>query len=72
MTSVAAHENTKPLGKVSGYLALLLVVLVVALPLGLARVHSGGLVAPIIVHQINNLLPGILLYAVLTGALPGA
>ncbi len=46
--------------------------LVVALPLGLARVYSGGLVAPIIAHQINNLLPGIGLYLVLTGALPGA
>ncbi len=49
-----------------------LLLLVVALPLGLARVYSGGLVAPILAHQINNLIPGIMLYVVLTGALPGA
>ncbi|GAA3225723.1 hypothetical protein GCM10017691_14770 [Pseudonocardia petroleophila] len=47
-----------------------LLLLVVALPLGLARVYSDGLLAPVIAHQINNLLPGIGLYLMLTGAFP--
>ncbi len=33
MTALAAHERTRPLARLSGYLGLLLVVLVVALPL---------------------------------------
>lgn len=48
-----------------------LLLLVVALPLGLARVYTDGLLAPIVTHQINNLLPGIGLYFLLTGGLPG-
>ncbi|MBW0132731.1 CPBP family intramembrane metalloprotease [Pseudonocardia abyssalis] len=47
-----------------------LLLLVVALPLGLARVYSDGLLAPVIAHQINNLIPGIGLYLMLTGAFP--
>ncbi|QJY51115.1 CPBP family intramembrane metalloprotease [Pseudonocardia broussonetiae] len=47
-----------------------LLLLVVALPLGLARVYSDGLLAPVIAHQVNNLLPGIGLYLMLTGAFP--
>lgn len=48
-----------------------LLLLVVALPLGLARVYTDGLLAPIVCHQINNLLPGIGLYFLLTGGVPG-
>lgn len=48
-----------------------LLLLVVALPLGLARVYTDGLLAPIVTHQVNNLLPGIGLYVLLTGGVPG-
>jgi membrane protease YdiL (CAAX protease family) len=48
-----------------------LLLLVVALPLGLARVYTDGLLAPIVCHQINNLLPGVGLFFLLTGGLPG-
>ena len=48
-----------------------LLLLVVAIPLGLARLYTDGLLAPIVTHQINNLLPGIGLYFLLTGGLPG-
>lgn len=48
-----------------------LLLLVVALPLGLARLYTDGLLAPIVTHQINNLLPGIGLYVLLTGGVPG-
>lgn len=44
--------------------------LVVSIPIGLARVYTDGLVAPIIAHQVNNLLPGVGLYLMLTGAFP--
>lgn len=47
-----------------------LLLLVVAIPIGLARVYTGGLIAPIVAHQVNNLLPGIGLYLMLTGAFP--
>jgi membrane protease YdiL (CAAX protease family) len=47
-----------------------ILLLVVALPIGLARIHGDGLLAPIVAHQINNLLPGIGLYLMLTGAFP--
>jgi membrane protease YdiL (CAAX protease family) len=47
-----------------------LLLLVVAVPIGLARAYTGGLIAPIVAHQVNNLLPGIGLYLMLTGAFP--
>ncbi|MBC8093423.1 MAG: CPBP family intramembrane metalloprotease [Pseudonocardia sp.] len=47
-----------------------ILLLVVALPIGLARIYGDGLLAPIIAHQANNLLPGVGLYLMLTGAFP--
>lgn len=47
-----------------------ILLLVVALPIGLARIYGDGLLSPIIAHQANNLLPGIGLYLMLTGAFP--
>lgn len=47
-----------------------ILLLVVALPIGLARIYGGGLLAPIVAHQVNNLLPGVVLYLQLTGSLP--
>ncbi len=47
-----------------------LLLIVVSVPIGLARVYTDGLLAPIIAHQANNLIPGIALYLTLTGALP--
>jgi membrane protease YdiL (CAAX protease family) len=44
--------------------------LVISIPLGLARLYTGRLLASIVAHQINNLLPGIALYLLLTGAVP--
>ncbi len=41
--------------------------LVVAIPIGLARLVSGRLPAAIIAHQINNLLPAVGLLVMLTG-----
>lgn len=48
-----------------------LLLLVVAIPIGLARLYTDGLVAPVVAHMVNNLLPGIGLYLVLTGGVPG-
>jgi uncharacterized protein len=45
--------------------------LVVAIPIGLARLYTGRLLAGIVAHQINNLLPGISLMLMLLGLLPG-
>lgn len=46
--------------------------LVVALPIALARLYTGRLLASIVAHQINNLLPGIVLMLGLLGVLPMA
>jgi membrane protease YdiL (CAAX protease family) len=44
--------------------------LVVALPIAAARYYTGRLAAGVIAHQINNLLPGLVLALGLLGALP--
>lgn len=41
--------------------------LVVAIPVALARLHSGGLLASIVAHQVTNLLPGIVVMLGLAG-----
>ncbi|ORW70573.1 CPBP family intramembrane glutamic endopeptidase [Mycobacterium saskatchewanense] len=43
---------------------------VVAIPIALARWYSGGLLASIVAHQVTNLLPGIVLMLGLLGAVP--
>jgi len=44
--------------------------LVVAIPIGIARVITGRLPAGVIAHQINNLLPGLVLMLGLLGVFP--
>ena len=44
--------------------------LVVAIPIGIARVITGRLPAGVIAHQINNLLPGVVLMLGLLGVVP--
>jgi len=44
--------------------------LVVAIPIALARLYTDGLLASIVAHQVNNLLPGIALLLGLTGVIP--
>jgi membrane protease YdiL (CAAX protease family) len=44
--------------------------LVVAIPIAAARYYTGRLLASIVAHQINNLLPGLVLLLTLLGALP--
>ncbi|WP_238994572.1 CPBP family intramembrane glutamic endopeptidase [Mycolicibacterium chubuense] len=44
--------------------------LVVALPIGLARLYSGNLTASILAHQVTNLLPGVVLMLGVAGAMP--
>lgn len=44
--------------------------LIVAIPIGLARVYTDGLLAPIVAHMANNLLPGVALLLMLLGAFP--
>jgi membrane protease YdiL (CAAX protease family) len=44
--------------------------LVVAIPIAIARLYTGRLPASIIAHQINNLAPGIVLVLGLLGHLP--
>jgi membrane protease YdiL (CAAX protease family) len=44
--------------------------LVVALPIAAARYYTGRLAASVIAHQINNLLPGLVLFLGLLGLLP--
>lgn len=46
--------------------------LFIGLPIGLARLLSGRLVAPIIAHQINNFLPALVLTLLLLGQPLGA
>ena len=41
--------------------------LIVAIPIAIARLHTGRLLASIVAHQINNLLPGIVLVLGLLG-----
>jgi len=45
---------------------------VVAIPLALARWYSGGLLASIVAHQVTNLLPGVVLMLGLVGAIPSS
>lgn len=41
--------------------------LVIAIPIGLARLITGRLLASIVAHQINNLLPGVAVFLMLVG-----
>ncbi|MFT7840354.1 CPBP family intramembrane metalloprotease [Saccharothrix sp. BKS2] len=45
--------------------------LVLSIPLGLARLLTGNLLASVVAHQVNNFLPAVALLLVTTGALPG-
>lgn len=44
--------------------------LLISIPIGLARMFTGRLVAPIIAHQVNNLLPAVALLGLLLGWMP--
>jgi membrane protease YdiL (CAAX protease family) len=44
--------------------------LVVAVPIAIARLYTGRLLASIVAHQVNNLLPGIALALGLLGVIP--
>ena len=44
--------------------------LVVAIPIGLARLYTGNLSASIVAHQVTNLLPGLVLMFTVAGAMP--
>lgn len=44
--------------------------LVIAIPIGLARLYTGNLTASIVAHQVTNLLPGVVLMFTVAGALP--
>lgn len=44
--------------------------LIVAIPIGLARLYTDNLSASIVAHQVTNLLPGLLLMFTVAGALP--
>jgi uncharacterized protein len=43
---------------------------IVALPIALARLRTGRLAASVVAHQVNNLLPGVVLALALVGVLP--
>ena len=43
---------------------------VVALPIALARLRTGRLAASVVAHQVNNLVPGVVLALALVGVLP--
>jgi uncharacterized protein len=43
---------------------------VVALPIALARLRTGRLAASVVAHQVNNLLPGVVLATTLLGLTP--
>jgi uncharacterized protein len=45
--------------------------LVVAIPLGLARLYTGRIAASAVAHAVNNLLPAAALSLMLLGVLPG-
>jgi membrane protease YdiL (CAAX protease family) len=44
--------------------------LVLSIPIGLARLYTGNLLAGIVAHQVNNFLPAVALLLATTGALP--
>lgn len=44
--------------------------LIVAIPIGLARLYTGRVLASIVAHQVNNLLPGLVLMLGLLGVVP--
>ncbi|HXV94769.1 MAG TPA: CPBP family intramembrane glutamic endopeptidase, partial [Pseudonocardia sp.] len=44
--------------------------LVISIPIALARLYTGRLLASIVAHQVNNLLPGIALVLALLGVVP--
>lgn len=44
--------------------------LIVAIPIGLARLYTDSLNASIVAHQVTNLLPGLVLMFTVAGALP--
>lgn len=46
--------------------------LVASIPIALARLYTGRLLAGIVAHQVNNLLPGVVLLLGLLGAMPTA
>lgn len=46
--------------------------LVVAIPLGLARLYTENLTASIVAHQVTNLLPGLVLMFSVAGSAPAA
>ncbi|WP_460353094.1 lysostaphin resistance A-like protein [Mycobacterium sp. ZZG] len=46
--------------------------LVIAIPIGLARLYTGNLTASIVAHQVTNLLPGLVLMFTVAGVLPAA
>mgnify|MGYP000014655929 CR=1 FL=1 len=46
--------------------------LVVAIPLGLARLYTENLTASIVAHQVTNLLPGLVLMFSVAGSVPAA
>lgn len=44
--------------------------LIVAIPIGLARLYTDNLSASIVAHQVTNLLPGLVLMFTVAGAMP--
>ncbi|SMD24698.1 CPBP family intramembrane glutamic endopeptidase [Lentzea albidocapillata] len=44
--------------------------LVLSIPVGLARMFTGSLIGAIVAHQVNNLLPALALLLALTGNVP--
>jgi hypothetical protein len=44
--------------------------LVIAVPIGLARVYSDNIAASIVAHQVNNLIPAVSLFMLMIGAHP--
>ncbi len=46
--------------------------LVVAIPIGLARLYTANLCASIVAHQVTNLLPGLALMFSVAGSIPAA
>ena len=44
--------------------------LVLSIPIGLARLLTGNLLASVVAHQVNNLLPAVALFLAATGNLP--
>ncbi|MFZ0831622.1 MAG: type II CAAX endopeptidase family protein [Mycobacterium sp.] len=52
--------------------ARLPLLLVVAIPIALARLYSGGLIASVVAHQVTNVLPGVIVMLGLVGVLAEA